>query len=735
MDSQQQKPLAPVPIIDLPHRWDESGQLVPGTSPIICRLCGWDGDPETLFDGSLLGGECTREPFKCASCEFLRCMLFKSAEMQGRPVTDTSSIQTRGSGCSTPTARFDGMDDIWLSVFISSGVPKSDIHRYGMSRRFLSRHGRLCDGSSKWAQERLAECASSHELCQSQSGTSFLPTRLINLQPGWKGLDVRLEDGYSVRSGSSYIALSYSWGDHRPACVTTVKTLAQNKVRIPWDRLPLTFQDAAAFTLSLGIQYLWIDSICIIQGDEEDWQREAGTMFAVYKNSHLTLAALSGHDSTSGLRQMSVEQSSVLLAELRIAQTSYPLYMRRTHYLDSANGDNLEPNFDETCRRYPLLSRAWAYQERTVSPRVMFFTESEMIFQCMSNAECECGATQECFQGDVAHLKKTEIFMKTEVHRPEKGSAEDDRSGGSVGMKIRALAGPKTTRKHLIYQRSEDDTQARNADRARRAAMIWRDKVLWEYSVLEISMPRDRLPALGAIAEQFQRVRVGEVYLAGLWSGSLLDDLLWRSVGPQFPKCKERLERQLSLPTWSWASLNSSIVCHIDGITVPKAEVLEASCSYVGDNAFGVLQSSKLILRGRVLQSLLKWSDADVSICFHNGESWAEISDSAKGRQRALWIRMDNDQDGVQNIPSHQEIHILEISRSIGGSLSRSEWHFLLLRRHDPDYFVYTRAGMATSNLNYRYREGDGQAKVEFPQDVFESIFEGQSVLTTCEIR
>lgn len=727
--------LAPVPIIDLSYRWDKSGQKVLENSPIGCSICKWNGDPEKLFGDryvELTGKDCTLKPFKCASCELLRCIIFKTAEIEGILVTETSSVSGPGPHV---VIRLDGLNDIWQSIFISSDVPKSDIDRYGMVRRFKPSHDRLCDASSKWAQERLAECASSHESCQSPTGDRFLPTRLINLQPGYKGLDVRLEDGPSVRSGSSYIALSYSWGDHRPACITTVDTLAQNKVRIPWDKLPLTFQDAAAFTLSLGMQYLWIDSICIIQEDEEDWQRESGKMYAVYKNSYLTISALSGRDSTYGLRNMSVEQGSVLLTNLRIAQTKYPLYMRRNHYLDSVAGDNIKGSFDDICRRYPLLSRAWAYQERTVSPRVMFFSESEMIFQCLGNAECECGATQEYYQGNASKLTKTDIFQKTRIRSPEKGTSEDKRSAGIMGMHMRALSGLKAKMTHLISKRARDDTQDESTGRARQAAATWRQKVVWEYSALAITMPRDRLPAVGAIAEQFQRVRVGETYLAGLWSGSLLDDLLWISGGPPLrsPKCKDRLKRLSSLPTWSWASLHSNIVYLNDGVTEPKAEVLEADCSYVGGNAFGVLQSSKLVLRGRVLKALLRWTDDNVSICFHNRGAWTEFSDSTEGFQRTLWADMDRDQEGFQNIPSHQEVDILEISRSTGGFFSRTEWHFLLLRRDEQADFVYTRAGKATCLPS---QEGNnGQDKKELPRDGFESIFEVQSVLTTCEIR
>lgn len=734
----QGKPLAPVPVIDLPHRWDESGNLVPGTSPSACRFCQWNGDPERFLDGSeyITAEHCMREPIKCASCEILRCILLKTAEVKGRPVTDISSVY--GLHGPYKALTFDGLGDIWQSIFIDTHTPKSDIDRYNMTRRFMPSQDRLCNESSKWAQKRLAECAGSHELCQSQRSDSFLPTRLINLQPGWEGLDVRLEDNHFVPSGSFYTTLSYCWGSHIPGCITTVETLAQNKTRIPWDNLPLMFQDAAAFTLSLGVKYLWIDSICIIQGDEEDWQREAGKMYAVYKNSYLTLAALVGHDSTCGLRNMSVKQNSVLLAELRIAETKYPLYMRRSHYLDSVTRENIKESSADIRSWYPLLSRAWAYQERTVSARVIFFTESEMIFQCLKNADCECGATQEYFRGNAAQLSKTDIFLKSRTQSWATRSFEGNRSAENKLLHMSAISSLITTMKHLPSILSEDNTRAdgRRA-RARQAAVTWRHHVVCEYSVLAITMPRDRLPAVGAIAEQFHRVRVGEVYLAGLWSGSLLDDLLWRSAHRALDvvshKSKENLERLPSLPTWSWASLKCSIIYPSDGITVHKAEVLEANCSYMGDNAFGVLRSSKLVLRGRVLHSQLIWTGADVSICFLNGDSWTEFSDSIEGMRRALWVCMDRDQDGFQSIPSRQEIDVLEISISTSDSSQVSEWHFLLLRRKDTDECVYTRAGKATYFL--MQEESGGADEGESPQDGFRSVFESQSVLTTCEIR
>jgi hypothetical protein len=48
-----------------------------------------------------------------------------------------------------------------------------------------------------------------------------------------------------------------------------------------------TYKDAIALTHALGISFLWIDSLCIIQDDAADWEAESGNMASIYENSYL----------------------------------------------------------------------------------------------------------------------------------------------------------------------------------------------------------------------------------------------------------------------------------------------------------------------------------------------------------------------------------------------------------------------------------------------------------------
>jgi hypothetical protein len=69
--------------------------------------------------------------------------------------------------------------------------------------------------------------------------------------------------------------------------------------RVP--ALPLTFEDAIVATRRLGARYIWIDSLCIIQDDPADWERESSSMADVYRNATCNIAASAAHDSNGGL--------------------------------------------------------------------------------------------------------------------------------------------------------------------------------------------------------------------------------------------------------------------------------------------------------------------------------------------------------------------------------------------------------------------------------------------------
>jgi hypothetical protein len=100
---------------------------------------------------------------------------------------------------------------------------------------------------------------------------------------------------------ASYICLSHCWGKENQPLKCTTANLNEWKSRIDWDLLPQTFQDAIDFVRRLGQRYLWIDSLCILQDDRDDWDEQSVKMAEIYENSYLTLAASWASDCTGGL--------------------------------------------------------------------------------------------------------------------------------------------------------------------------------------------------------------------------------------------------------------------------------------------------------------------------------------------------------------------------------------------------------------------------------------------------
>jgi len=73
-------------------------------------------------------------------------------------------------------------------------------------------------------------------------------------------------------NNAEYIALSHCWG-LEPTIVTTISNIEMMKTEILMEKLPYTFRDAVTIAHHLNIRYLWIDSMCIIQDDRDDWEK------------------------------------------------------------------------------------------------------------------------------------------------------------------------------------------------------------------------------------------------------------------------------------------------------------------------------------------------------------------------------------------------------------------------------------------------------------------------------
>lgn len=118
----------------------------------------------------------------------------------------------------------------------------------------------------------------------------YYPTRLVEILVPGKGEDLRLCLTREEVPTGPYMTLSHRWGAASFLKLTLSK-LPDLVKGFSIAELPQTFQDAIVVAQRLGCQYLWIDSLCIIQDSTEDWLHEAGLMGEVYANSHCNIAA------------------------------------------------------------------------------------------------------------------------------------------------------------------------------------------------------------------------------------------------------------------------------------------------------------------------------------------------------------------------------------------------------------------------------------------------------------
>lgn len=216
-------------------------------------------------------------------------------------------------------------------------------------------------------KEWLQECQSRHAACNLLSGQGTpLPTRVLKITP----FTIHLHESNGERA--PYIALSHCWGRTGPL-KTLRSNLEQHKEGIDADALPLSYKDVVAKVWYLGFQYLWIDSLCIIQDDGDDWEAEAARMADVYSNATLTFAATEAADPSDGC---------------------LPMY-NRAFQIPLPDGDHALLRFQDHLgldgRDAPLNRRGWTLQEAALSPRMVCFDNNQLLWKCTTRHESEDG--------------------------------------------------------------------------------------------------------------------------------------------------------------------------------------------------------------------------------------------------------------------------------------------------------------------------------------------------------
>lgn len=338
-----------------------------------------------------------------------------------------------------------------------------------------------------------------------------MPTRVLELGP-FDGhaegpqvttdSDIRLHETQGICD--RYVCLSYCWGGTINICLTKDRYHSYMR-RITWSSLPEGYRDAIKLTRKLGIRYIWIDSLCIIQDDKDDWRAEAAHMASVFQGAHVTISGTRSANPHQSYFTQSENKYKAKRVEHRDDKgKTWHANVRRTipHFFSSdASG---EPNY--SLGDFPLLNRGWVFQERLLSPRILHLGDVEMAWECNEVCACEC-------------MGETTIYET------------EPRWAHTKGAHVRNLS---------------------SATEAKELYPDWRSTVE-NYKKTRLTYQDDILPAIAGVVKNMQRYRKDK-YLAGVWEDSLLDDLAWQATQSVLPR-----PDAWTAPTWSWASVTSRI--------------------------------------------------------------------------------------------------------------------------------------------------------------------------------
>ncbi len=264
-------------------------------------------------------------------------------------------------------------------------------------------------------RQRLATCLEDHGgMCDvlatgrtidEQNGVP-MPKRVIQMErANYKCC--RLTETTSHQRGR-YAALSHCWG---PPENQPLRTTRGNKeaymAGIPWGSLPSTFRDALKVTHeALDLDFLWIDSLCTIQDDDQDWNAEAPNMGNIYQNATVTISAAWAQHAGEGL--FFDRSAFSVAAEKETASVAY--FDRNGNEDGTFQAAAAVTELSVTTEIYsvtPLAKRAWVLQEEKLSRRTVYFTKRDIVWECkrhvLSETNCSSPITRELFVPSVAH--------------------------------------------------------------------------------------------------------------------------------------------------------------------------------------------------------------------------------------------------------------------------------------------------------------------------------------------
>ncbi|KAE9380824.1 HET-domain-containing protein, partial [Stipitochalara longipes BDJ] len=398
-------------------------------------------------------------------------------------------------------------------------------------------HHFLSDTTTKFLRLWLDECVNEHPICNTyRQENTGPPTRLIHVGDALR--NPRLVE-MSREDRVDYLSLSYCWGKSWNSR-TTQANLEKHKVGISMEELSPTIRHAVLLTRHLKRQYLWVDSLCIVQDSTDDWNAESEKMASIYRNSILTIAASRARSSMEGILPDVSERRSPLV--IHSETRPVPLYI-----------DSVPRSWNACIEESALSDRAWVLQERLLSCRTLFFSSQQMFWECKTKR-----ASQHQYSNLVEDKEIKQVPESVFNKLPELGSEH-----------------------RLPLQVGKNDEKP--------------DYLTWYrmtrvYSEKMLTVPSDKLPALAGIAQAFEPRN--DIYIAGTWMNDWLGGLLWEPIASRSLEQPRNLDCPRA-PSWSWASLDGVIAFPFTSPDHGFSERLRAGMLNIDEADQAILADSK----------------------------------------------------------------------------------------------------------------------------------------------
>ncbi|KAJ4422108.1 hypothetical protein N0V82_003191 [Gnomoniopsis sp. IMI 355080] len=554
-----------------------------------------------------------------------------------------------------------------------------------------------------------------------------LPTRVIAVNSN----DPRYVKLVNTHRGRTavYACLSYSWGTGTQHCTTT-RNIKGHLQRILISDLPGTVADAIKLCRALQIPYIWIDALCIIQDDKDDWSREAAAMARIYGSSVLTISVPNTSDCTENFLTRSLD--------------NYPNVEVDWIHGPSGTAGTAKLVYDwprdhsSFLSKSPWMERGWTFQEWVLSPCVLHCGSTMTVYECLHGTcyESHADGDKQPFESRTREIgvNLEACTTKSMQHPAHADTWPQDAS--TAKEQNRAVEIANTSRLFERVKRIQHDYVD---SQAHAPGPSWSD-VVTQFCGRRLSKDTDKLPALAGLAVRFQYYKSATSaheqrydYLAGLWwdgsitphpspeAAELPRGLLWRRAGDEF------LSRPAAYraPSWSWAALDGPVE-FLDILVSPgasKLQILDALCIYDYSDSLSSVKTGWVDAMGLLRRAWPVKVRDNIDLSTNDGDE----QDGVESCEDKWCVRFDEKVSASRWKEMQRfQIFLLFVATSCSPGTPRVTHHALVLKRVAAEkaclFDCFSRLGTA---LKASVSQDGCEERYENNEDGKETIFQG----------